>query len=517
MSNRTKRLLWWCAVVVLALAAGALAWVWRSTQGLMTTSEAAFIERVAKAAKEGTGGLEKSELNPLIRQVTAWVAGNFPQEISDTVSLFNAASVALLVGLFALLLRRYLPWWLALAGPAVWITLPLSLGQSGLGGAGWSSALFLVGPGMLLTMGMGLDCVWKRSLAAGTVGLLAGVGILAHPLAAWTALCLVLTLFLTRSRDKSQPGLVSLPPFGAELLALLVALAAGFMLVKGLLHANGRGLLAFLFGFLDGPHPAVAVLGSVYRGGEQGGPPWYTTLVSLLFRTPPEWLLLGLLGAFLWVRASHQGRPVPRFAWPFWGSLLVLLGAATLNGSPLIPAGLHLLVPISLGFTFLACWGVDRGWEWVTNQSRLWQRVGQVSLALLLASALIHGLVASFALAPMPQAYANGLVQGPQAFLRSGNDPLAEMAIPNQTLNRLSEEGLNELLVSPSSKAAQRLLQAFEPTRKFKVREGGTLPLLFIYTPSSPRNQLQTRLLEGREAKWAYPVAGVDFWSLYPR
>ena len=197
------------------------------------------------------------------------------------------------------------------------------------------------------------------------------------------------------------------------------------------------------------------------------------------------------------------------------GVALVLLVASTLTGSPMVPAGLNLLVPLSLSWIALGAWGANQAWTELDQDPKSWRLTGKVLLVVLLCAGPVFGLMASVQQDPMPQAYANALGGGTGAFLEQGNDPLAEMAIPVSIIDRLAEEKSKELVVSPWSKTAQRLLQITESGATLKSREGGPLPLLQVYLPSSPRTELMRGLRLNQTPEWTQEVAGVTLWSYY--
>ncbi len=514
MSGKASRNFWWAALVLLAAGSAVWCWQWREQRSLLTSSEISHLERVEGSFHKGKAPQEKNELNPVVRKVLA-MAGEGRLAAQEGTDLVNAASLALLVLLFVLLMSLWVPKWVALVAGLAWVVSPQVVGQSLMGTAGLASALFLLGPAMGLGLCLNVKGrLWKYAGVA-IVGVGAGMGILAHPLGIWVGLSLLGTLFMTRSVISKEPGLVSLPAVGSEWLVLLGALLAGFAGAKMLIGMKGADLLAFLFGYLEGPHPPFAFLGEAYRGGQLGGPPWYTVWVLLLIRLPAPLLLAGLAGlVFLGVQI-RKGSSGLRDGWPFWGAGLVLLLSATLLGSPVVPAGLNLLVPLTLVWVAMAAWGGWQFWNWLHKDTGVWRLTGQVAMVVLAVAGPASGLLASFTHATLPQAYANYLGLGTQTFLAYGNDPVGEMAIPAEVRRLLAEDKPKEFVVFPGPKTAQRLLSADETTQKLKVREGGALPVLLGISASSPAAEMAQGLFQDKTPSWGVYVQDWPLWVLY--
>lgn len=514
MSQHTKVVAWWCAVALMVLAAALAPAMLRQTPGgLATLSEVAYLERVEGTYAAGKAPIEKNELSPLSRWLVSQVTAK-GEEAQRMTLVLNGAACGLLMLLFLVAVSRWLPWWLTLASGGAWLCAPVVVGQMTMGTPGMVSLLFLLGPAIGLTLALSRGHLWVRLACVGVAGIAAGAGVFAHPLALWVSLSLLLTLFAAfrRKHDGEAGGLLELPPLGGEMLTLLGGLLAGFVVTKMLLRMNGGDLLAYLFGFLEGPHPPFGFLGEMYRGGEMGGPPWYAPAWLFLVRQPLPVVATGLLGAgFLWATA-RKGDPELSGGWPFWGATLVIAMSASLMGSPVVPAGLNLLVVFSPAWAALAAWGLLQMWTRFSPEARCWWYAGRVVLVLAALGMPIGGCLAALSAHPIPSAYASFLGLGTKYFLAQGNDPVGELAVPKPVLQALVETKQREMVGHPDAKGLSRLVGLLPGEPKLKIREGGPFPLFRVFAPASPRMDLLPAWPDTQDSGWTVDVAD---WPVY--
>lgn len=512
MNPRIKMLLWWCAVAVMTLtAAMASPLVWRHEGGLATLSEVAYLERIEGTFAAGKAPIEKNELNPLARYLVR-LATTEREEAQRLTGITNGVATAVLMLLFLLVVVRFVPWWLALAAGGGWLFAPVVAGQMSAGTPGMVSLLFLLGPSLGLVLALSCGRLWLRLACVAAAGVAAGAGVFAHPLALWVSLSLLLTLFATRPQAGGQEGVLVLPPLGGELLALLGGLLLGFVGFKSLLHLTGGDLLAYLFGFLDGPHPPFAFLGDLYRGGEMGGPPWYASLWLFVVRQPLPVLVLGGVAVGLLISGLRKAPSGLRTAWPFWGATLVITLCACLQGSPVVPAGLGLLVVLTPAWMALVVWGIWQLWGRVPAERRVWLYAGRTLLVLATLALPLGGAAAALRAYPMPGAYANALAMGTRFFVAQGHDPMGELAVPVAVLQDLVDTKQREVVGYPSAKGLQRLVGLLPGEPKLKIREGGPFPVFQVFAPVSPRTELLPSWAEPPESGWAVEVDG---WPMF--